>query len=205
MLQWLTLEKGINQGKTIDQENERLIRESQKHWHNLLERIIDIINFLASHNLVFRCHRESLKTGDGIKNSGNFIDLFKLISKFDPNLREHMKRISDKQLSHHYLSHDIQNELIILMSKTVVNEIIRKVKEEKYYSFLLDCTRDCSRVEQMSVILRFCDASTGTIVEHFIGFLAVTETTGEYLVNAILEHLEKYDLKARDTPMVQIW
>ena len=135
MFQWLTLEKGINQGKTIDQENERLIRESQKHWHNLLERIIDIINFLASHNLKFRGHRESLKTGDGIKNSGIFIDLFKLISKFDPTLREHMKRISDKQLSHHYLSHDIQNELIILMSKTVVNEIIRKVKEAKYYSF----------------------------------------------------------------------
>lgn len=198
MFQWLTLEKGINQGKTIDQENERLIRESQKHWHNLLERIIDIINFLASHNLAFRGHRESLKRGDGIKNSGNFIDLFKLISKFDPTLREHMKRISDKQLSHHYLSHDIQNELIILMSKTVVNEIIRKVKEAKYYSFLLDCTRDCSRVEQMSVILRFCDTSTGTIVEHFMGFLAVTQTTGEYLANAILEHLEKYDLNIQD-------
>lgn len=73
MFQWLTLEKGINQGKTIDQENERLIRESQKHWYNLLERIIDIINFLASHNLAFRGHRESLKTGDVIKNSGNFI------------------------------------------------------------------------------------------------------------------------------------
>ncbi|XP_069963873.1 zinc finger MYM-type protein 1-like [Bactrocera oleae] len=167
MFQWLNLEKGINQGKTIDQENER-------------------------------GHRESLKTGDGIKNSGNFIDLFKLISKFDPTLREHMKRISDKQLSHYYLSHDIQNELIILMSKTVAKDIIRKVKEAKYYSFLLDCTRDCSRVEQMSVILRFCDTSTGTIVKHFMGFLAVTQTTGEYLTNAILQHLEKYDLNIQD-------
>ncbi|GBP96531.1 hypothetical protein EVAR_92187_1 [Eumeta japonica] len=45
---------------------------------------------------------------------------------------------------------------------------------------------------------RFCDTSTGTIVEHFMGFLAVTKTTGEYLANAILEHLEKYDLNIQD-------
>lgn len=194
MFQWMTLEKGIKHGKTIDQENERLIRESQKHWHNLFERLIDIINFLASHNLAFRGHRESLKIGDDSGNSGNFIDLFKLISKYDPTLREHMKRINDKQLAHHYLSHDIQNELITLMSKTITDEVIRRVKEAKYYSILLDCTIDYSRVEQMSVILRFCNTSTGTIEENFIGFLAVAETTGEYLTNAILEELEKNGL-----------
>lgn len=164
-------------GKTIDQENERLIQESQKHWQNLFERLIDIINFLASHNLALRGHRESLKTGDESsgRNSGNFIDLFKLISKYDPTLREHMKRINDKQLAHHYLSHDIQNELITLMSQTVTDEVICRVKEAKYYSILLHCTRDSSRVEQKSVILRFCYTSTGTIEENFIGFLAVTE------------------------------
>lgn len=198
MFQWITLEKGIKHGNTIDQENERLIHESQKHWQNLFERLIDIINFLASHNLAFRGHRESLKTGDDTRNSGNFIDLFKLISKFDPTLREHMRRISDKQIVHHYLSHDIQNELMTLMSKTVKDEVIRKVKEAKYYYFLLDCTRDCSRVEQMSVILRFCNTSTSTIEENFIGFLAVTKTTGEYLTNAILGELEKNGLNIQD-------
>lgn len=194
MFQWITLERGIKHEKTIDKENERLIRESQKHWYNLFERLIDIINFLASHNLAFRGHRETIKTDGDFRNSGNFIDLFRLISKFDPTLREHMRRITDKQLAHHYLSHDIQNELITLMSKTVTDEVIRKLKEAKYYSFLLDCTRDCSKVEQMSVILRFCNTSTGTIEEHFIGFLAVSETTGEYLSNAILGELEKYGL-----------
>ena len=43
MFQWMTLEKGIKHGKTIDQENERLIRESQKHWHNLFERLICLL------------------------------------------------------------------------------------------------------------------------------------------------------------------
>ncbi|GBP69990.1 52 kDa repressor of the inhibitor of the protein kinase [Eumeta japonica] len=79
------------------------------------------------------------------------------------------------------------------------HQVIKKNRLKKQsIILLLDCTRDCNRVEQMSVILRFCDTSTGTIVEHFMGFLAVTKTTGEYLANAILEHLEKYDLNIQD-------
>lgn len=193
MIKWMELFKGIKHGKTIDKDNERSIRESQKYWYNLFERLIDIINYLASHNLAFRAHRESLKLNDS-KNSGNFLDLFKLLSKYDLTLREHMKRINEKQLTQHYLSHDIQNELITLMSKSVINEIIHRVKQAKYYAILLDCTRDVSRVEQMSIILRFCNLSTGAIEEHFIGFIAVAETTGEYLTKSILQELERNDL-----------
>lgn len=73
MFQWLTLEKGIKHGRTIDQENERLIRESQKHWYNLFKRLIDMINFFASHNLPLKGHKESLKADDTTRNSGNYI------------------------------------------------------------------------------------------------------------------------------------
>ncbi|GFT59555.1 zinc finger MYM-type protein 1 [Trichonephila clavipes] len=90
-----------------------------------------------------------------------------------------MQRINEKQLTQHYLSHNIQNELIALMSKSVIEEIIRRVKQAKYYAFLLDCTRDVSRVEQISIILRFCNSSTGAIEEHFVGFIAFAETRGE--------------------------
>ena len=99
--------------------------------------------------------------------------------------------MNEKQISQSYLSHDIQNELIALMPKTVIDEIIHRVKQAKYYGFLLDCTRDASRVEQMSIILRFCNSSTGAIEEHFVGFIAITETTGEYLASSILKELER--------------
>ncbi|GFU94058.1 TTF-type domain-containing protein [Trichonephila clavipes] len=46
----------------------------------------------------------------------------------------------------------------------------------------------------MSVTLRYYSTSTGSIEENLIGFLAVTETTGEYLTNAILGELEKHGL-----------
>jgi len=197
MVQWLSFEKGIKHGKTIDEENERLIQESQKHWFNLFERLIDIINYLASHNLAFRGHRESLDP-DHIRNSGNFIDLFKLLSKYDLTLRNHLNRINEKNLNNHYLSPQIQNELISLMSQAIVNEVIGQIKKAKYYAIMLDCTRDISRVEQMSIILRYVNTSTGNIEEHFLGFLAVSETAGEFLTNVILNKLETHQLNIQN-------
>ncbi|GFW05169.1 TTF-type domain-containing protein [Trichonephila clavipes] len=46
----------------------------------------------------------------------------------------------------------------------------------------------------MSATLRYCSTSTGSIEENLIRFLAVTETTGEYLTNVILGELEKNGL-----------
>ncbi|GFY02961.1 zinc finger MYM-type protein 1 [Trichonephila clavipes] len=80
------------------------------------------------------------------------------------------------------------------MSKSVIEEIIHRVKQAKYYAFLLDCTRDVSRVEQISIILRFCNSSTGAIEEHFVGFIAFAETTEEYMTNSILQELERNGL-----------
>ncbi|GFU83061.1 zinc finger MYM-type protein 1 [Trichonephila clavipes] len=160
--------------------------------------MIDIINYLASHNLSFRAHRESLKLNDS-RHNGNFIDLFKLLSKYDLTLREHMQCINENQLTQHYLSHDIQNELIALMSKSVIEEIIHRVKQAKYHAFLLDCTRDVSRVEQMSIILRFCNSSTRAIEEHFVGFIAFTKTMGEYITNSILRELERNGLDIQNS------
>jgi hypothetical protein len=38
---------------------------------------------------------------------------------------------------------------------------------------LLDCTRDTGRVEHMTIILIYVDKETGSIEEHFVGFVAV--------------------------------
>ncbi|GFV87648.1 zinc finger MYM-type protein 1 [Trichonephila clavipes] len=46
----------------------------------------------------------------------------------------------------------------------------------------------------MSIILRFCNSSTGAIEEHFVGFIAFAETTGEDITNSILQELERNGL-----------
>lgn len=106
MIKWVEFDERIRLGKTIDQENEWRIRESQKHWYNLFEKLINVINFLASHNLSYRGHQEPIKLDD-TNNSENFIDLLKLLFKYDHSLQNHFQLTNEKQLAQHYWSHDI--------------------------------------------------------------------------------------------------
>ncbi|CAN1729094.1 hypothetical protein LINPERHAP1_LOCUS493, partial [Linum perenne] len=57
--------------------------------------------------------------------------------------------ITNDEIQCHYLGYRIQNEIIIFLGST----IIRKIKQAKYFSVILDCTPDISHQEQMSMIL----------------------------------------------------
>ncbi|XP_047142379.1 zinc finger MYM-type protein 5-like [Hydra vulgaris] len=172
-LQWSETENRFKTGRTIDSVSQRQINEEKQYWRNVLERLLAITQFLATHNLAFRGHTENL---DSI-HCGNFIDLVKLLGNFDGVMQKHMKCAASKEIKTHYHGKTIQNELIELMGQNVVKEIVQRVKNNKYYSVILDCTHDLNHIEQMSLILRFVNAS-GCVEEHFTGFMAVQETTG---------------------------
>ena len=76
--------------------------------------------------------------------------MVEMMAEFDPVIQEHVKRISNDDIHKHYLGHGIQNEVIDLIAAAIRCEIIRKIKESKYFSVILDCTPDISHQEQMS-------------------------------------------------------
>lgn len=68
--------------------------------------------------------------------------------------------------------------------------MINNNKQAKYYSILLNFTRYSRQFQQIFTILRCFNTSSGAIEENIIRVLASTE----YLTNAIMAELEKYNL-----------
>ena len=63
------------------------------------------------------------------------------MASYDVVLSEHVKKVESKQFHDHYLRK--QNELIELVGKKILDTILQTVRQNKYYSMILDCTPDC--------------------------------------------------------------
>jgi hypothetical protein len=84
MLKWLNMEQGLKNCTTIDSHIQSQIQTERQRWRDILERLLAIVKFLASHNLAFRGHRENLTT-DSYESSGNFFRFSKINSSIRSN------------------------------------------------------------------------------------------------------------------------
>ena len=87
--QWKELERNLfyNRGIINAELQQQIQRENQK-WSDILKRLLHCIIYLAMQNLALRGHRESLQSNT---NSENLLDLLKLVSYFDPVIKDHLK------------------------------------------------------------------------------------------------------------------
>ncbi|XP_062104080.1 uncharacterized protein LOC133815239 [Humulus lupulus] len=156
---------------TIDASLEEQVNQEKKHWKQVLERILAIVNRLGQNNLAFRGDCEKLYE----KNNGNFLQIIELLAEFDSTMQEHVRRILRGETHYHYLSHKIQNEMIQLLATEVKSSIISRIKEAKYFSVILDCTPDAK--------------SPIFVDEYFLEFIKVHDTSGLGFLNELLDAL----------------
>ncbi|XP_047103756.1 zinc finger MYM-type protein 1-like [Schistocerca piceifrons] len=179
--------------ETAEAHHQRLLNTESEHWKNILEHLIAVIHFLGQHCLPLRGSTDTLFQPD----NRNFLKLVELFRKFDTVMMEHLHRTKQgENKGHHYLGKETKNQIIHLIGSSITNNVLLMMKSAKYYSIIPDCTQDISKVEQMTVVVRFVQETRlhgvydVQICEHFLGFLPVPDSLCSTLMQVVLKFLE---------------
>lgn len=178
----------------IDIELQKQISTEKGYWIKVLQRIISAIKFLATRELAFRGTHERI----GEKHNGNYLGLLELISEYDPFLKDHINKTANLGKGKpSYLSKDILNELLNILSNRVTDEIVKQIKANKYYSISVDSTPDVTHHDQLTFILRYCN-NQGLPVERFVGFYENTGHGAQKLEETVINMLKSLNLDIKN-------
>lgn len=125
-------------------------------------KILRSIRYLARQGLPLR--------GAGDDSNGNFVQLVDLMSESSLMMKEWLKRKTDT-----YISHTIQNEIINVMAKHVLEEINVHLQQSPFLTLMLDETTDVSNKEQVVVVLRWVSSDL-IVSEEFLGLYEAQST-----------------------------
>ena len=78
---------------------------------------------------------------------GNLHQMLLLWQKDIPELKRWMQEGK-------YMSPEIVNELISEMGQKVLQELLSKIQEARWFSLIADGTRDISNIEQLTILIR---------------------------------------------------
>lgn len=113
-----------------------------------LTRVIDVSITLSGQNLSFRRHREDAN----IKSPGHFMSVIKRLAKYDI-IMETLLEKPKKPIK--YLSHQIQNQIILLLKCEIKKSILFDVTSKPFFPLIQNLTQDISKIDQVSTIYRY--------------------------------------------------
>ena len=119
--------------------------EARRVTHEWIKFVAHALRFCATQEIALRAHRD-----DG-ENKGNFVEAVSLVLQHSQELRDIKAQIPQNA---HYLSHEPQNELLHCMTTMVRNHVVSKVKQVRFWSIIVDETKDASKTEQLSICVR---------------------------------------------------
>ena len=69
-------------------------------------------------------------------NPGNFLSLLSILSEHDELLQHQLQAPRDK--SAQYMSPQIQNKLLSVLSKMILNDIFKEIRKAKFFAIMAD-------------------------------------------------------------------
>ena len=109
---------------------------------------------------------------------------------------EDFKGISEflekKQLK--YTSHEIQNEILSLMSKSILRDKVKEIQSAVFFTIMVDETTDMSNKEQVVIVIRWVSEEL-FVHEEFFGLYETDSIQAKALVDVIKDSLLRLNLK----------
>ncbi|XP_062521025.1 zinc finger MYM-type protein 1-like [Corticium candelabrum] len=143
-----------------------------------LRKIFEVIFLMGRQNIPLRGHDESKDS----HNRGNLLEFLEYLSRYCPDLKRHLEG------NFHYVSPKSQNDMLKLIASNIQKRITTAVKHCGFFGLICDESQDISRVEQMSVNVRFVTDSLN-VEERFLGFWPLKGTDGESLFQQLTQVL----------------
>ena len=149
--------------------------------------VAEVLLLFSRQEISFCGHDESSES----LNKGNFKEILSLVAKHDPVVAE---KFFHGPRNAFYTSPKIQNNIINIMANMVRQQICTSVQQAGYYSILADETKDMNKQEQLSIVIRYLDDNTHSIVERFLTFVIASNLSAEHLSKYILDTLTHYNM-----------
>ena len=126
--------------------------------------------------------RQNIPLRGHIPERSNIHSILNILRQHDPILDNFLKA----SLRHaQYISPQIQNEFIQLIGQQIQRSILADVREAKWFGFIADETPDVSRIQQVSLSVRYI-TTEAEMKEMFLEFMQTEDTRGVSLANLFL-------------------
>ena len=146
--------KAYMESNLADQTVTSLFNESHaklvERNRSYLKIIADTLRLTAVQNIAQRGHRES--TTDDDNNRGNSLEILSFMKNYSEILED---RLENGPQNAKYTHHTIQDAILEIFSDIILDEITKEIKEAEYFALLVDETKDLSKQEQITFVLRY--------------------------------------------------
>ncbi|KAL4126009.1 hypothetical protein QTP88_010241 [Uroleucon formosanum] len=164
----------VSVASLINDGHLKLVKEN----HNFIKSIGRVLLYTAIQGIAQRCDNE----GESSLNRGNFVELLNLVENFNNEFKSKRRSLPNNAK---YISPQIQNEMLSIFNDMIQAIISDEIQKSQYFSIIVDETKDISKIEQISVVIRYF--LNGIIYERFMGYRAAESLCAKSLLVYIKE------------------
>ena len=166
--------------KDIGEQLSSIHAAEKRKARDALRLIVSSVRYLARQAVAFR--------GAGSDESANLIQLLRLRGEDQPFILDWISKSAKK-----YTSPENQNEILQIMSHSVLRSVLEEVHTSPFLAVMVDETTDNANQEQLTFIIRWVSEDF-TVSEEFLGLYFMSSITAQSIVDTMQDIFLRFQL-----------